>query len=124
VTGYLLVGLGGFVGAIARYAVGGWVAERLGPTFPYGTLAINVTGSLAIGLFLALTTERFAAPPTLRLFFAIGFLGAYTTFSTFSYESLALLESRAYLAAAANVGFSVVLSLVAVVLGSALGRAL
>ncbi len=121
---YLLVGLGGFLGANARYLLGGWVADRLGPSFPYGTFVINVTGSFVIGLFLSLITERFTTPPGLRLFFAIGFLGAYTTFSTFTYESLALVGSRAYLAAAANVIGSVVVGLIAVALGAAVGRAL
>ena len=121
---YLLIGLGGFLGANARYLLGGWVADRLGPSFPYGTLAINATGSFVIGLFLSLITDRFQAPPGLRLFFAIGFLGAYTTFSTFTYESLALLEVRAYGAAAANVVGSVAVGLIAVGLGAALGRAL
>jgi fluoride exporter len=121
---YLLIGFGGFLGANARYLFGGWVADRLGPSFPYGTLAINATGSFVIGLFLSLITERFSAPPGLRLLFAIGFLGAYTTFSSFTYESLALLESRAFAAAAANVIGSVVIGLVAVALGAAIGRAL
>lgn len=121
---YLLIGLGGFLGANARYLLGGWVADRLSPSFPYGTLVINATGSFVIGLFLSLITERFQAPPGLRLFFAIGFLGAYTTFSTFTYESLSLFEARAYAAAATNVIGSVVIGLVAVALGAALGRAL
>ena len=121
---YLLIGLGGFLGANARYLLGGWVADRLGPSFPYGTLVINVTGSFVIGLFLSLITERFHAPPGLRLFFAIGFLGAYTTFSTFTYESLALFEARAYVAASANVIGSVVIGLIAVAVGVVVGRAL
>lgn len=121
---YLLIGFGGFLGANARYLLGGWVAERLGPSFPYGTFVINVTGSLVIGLFLSLITERFSAPPGLRLFFAIGFLGAYTTFSTFTFESLALFEARAYAAALANVFGSVAVGLFAVGLGAAIGRAL
>jgi CrcB protein len=121
---FLLIGLGGFLGANARYLIGGWVADRLSPSFPYGTLVINVSGSFVIGLFLALITERFSAPAGLRLFFAIGFLGAYTTFSTFSFESLALIQDRAYLAAAANVVGSVVLSLLAVTVGAVIGRAI
>ncbi len=121
---YLMIGLGGFLGANARYLLGGWVADRLGPSFPYGTLVINVTGSLLIGLFLSLISERFVSPPSVRLFFAIGFLGAYTTFSTFTYESMALFEARAYVAAVANVFGSVVVGLLAVALGAAIGRAI
>ncbi|MCL6649594.1 MAG: fluoride efflux transporter CrcB [Chloroflexi bacterium] len=121
---YLLVGLGGFLGANARYLIGGWVAERFGTTFPYSTLVINVTGSLLLGFFLTLTTERFVADPGWRLFFAIGFLGAYTTFSTFSFESVVLLQERAWWLALANVFGSTLLGLAAVLLGIALARLL
>src|SRR5579859_415069 len=93
---YLVIGIGGFLGATARFLVAGWVAARLGTTFPYGTLLINVTGSFVIGLFLTIVAERVVAPTNLRLFFVTGFLGAYTTFSTFSYESLALIQIRDY----------------------------
>lgn len=93
-------------------------------SFPFGTLAINVSGSFVIGLFLTVIGERFVAPASARLFFAVGFLGAYTTFSTFSYETLMLISSRSYLVAAANVGASVVLGLAAVVAGVIVGRLL
>lgn len=121
-TKYLIIGVGGFLGANARYLVGGWVADWLGATFPYGTALINVTGSFIIGLFLTLITERFIAPPSARLFFAVGFLGAYTTFSTFTFESLTLIQSRAYLAALIYVAGSVILGLTAVTLGIIVGR--
>ena len=121
-TPFIVIGLGGFLGANVRYLVGGWIADRMGVGFPYGTLAINVTGSFIIGLFLTLISERFVAPPSARLFFAIGFLGAYTTFSTFTFESLALLQSRAYLLAATNLVGSLVLGMVAVTLGVIVGR--
>src|SRR5262249_50937923 len=79
------VGLGGFLGANARYWLGGWVAERWGTDFPWATFVINISGSFILGLFMTLITERYAFPhaPTLRLVVAIGFVGAYTTFSTF-----------------------------------------
>ncbi len=118
----LIVGIGGFLGANARYLVGGWLAERLGVAFPYGTLLINVSGSFIIGLFLSLITERLAVHPAVRLFFAIGFLGAYTTFSTFTFETLALLQARAYLLATANLLGSLLLGMIAVMLGVAIGR--
>jgi CrcB protein len=121
---YLLIGLGGFLGANARYLVGGWIANWLGPSFPFGTLVVNLSGSFVIGLFLTLLTERFVASPELRLFFAIGFLGAYTTFSTFTYESLVMLESRAYLALVANVIGSVFIGMFAVAAGVIVGRAI
>ncbi|MHB1415934.1 MAG: fluoride efflux transporter FluC, partial [Chloroflexota bacterium] len=90
----------------------------------YGTLLVNVTGSFLIGLFLTITAERLVVAPNLRLLFAVGFLGAYTTFSTFSFESLALLEARAYAAATANVLGNLLLAVLAVTLGVVLGRAL
>ena len=121
---YLVIGLGGFLGANARYLVGSWCAERFGPSFPYGTLVVNVSGSFVIGFFLVLITDRLTLHPHWRLFFVIGFLGAYTTFSTFSFESLALLQHRALGAALANMVGSVALGLIAVVMGMALARAL
>jgi CrcB protein len=87
-------------------------------------LIINVSGSFVIGLFLALIGGRFMIPPVVRLFFAVGFLGGYTTFSTYAFESLALIQTRAFLGAALNLVGSVVLGLIAVVLGTALGRLL
>jgi CrcB protein len=93
---YLLVGAGGFLGTNARFVVGGWVAERVGPGFPAGTLVVNVTGSLIIGLLLVLLTERLAAPPAWRLLLVVGFLGGYTTFSSYTFEALALLEAGAW----------------------------
>jgi fluoride exporter len=122
ITPYLIIGLGAFLGANCRYLVGGWAANALGAGFPYGTLIINVSGSFVIGLFLTLITGRFVTPPNVRLFFAIGFLGAYTTFSTFTFESLALIQSRAYLAALVNLLGSVVLGMLAVALGTFVGE--
>lgn len=121
---YLIIGLGGFLGANARYLLGGWIAERYGTSFPYGTLIINVSGSFAIGFFLGLISERFIVHPNWRLFFAIGFLGAYTTFSTFSFETLSLLQQRAFLLAVANMVGSVVLGQIAVLAGVILARLL
>lgn len=89
---YLWIGLGGFIGANTRYLLQQWAANRWGADYPYGTLLINVSGSFVIGLFLTLATGRLALPPEMRLFVAVGFLGGYTTFSSFSYETLRLLE--------------------------------
>jgi CrcB protein len=121
---YLVIGLGGFLGANARYLLNLWVAGRIGLTFPWGTLLINVSGSFIIGLFLQLMTVRTALPTEYRLFFATGFLGAYTTFSTFTYESMQLLREGEYLLAFANLGGSLALGLVAVTLGWLLGQLL
>jgi CrcB protein len=121
---YLLIGIGGFLGANARYLVGGWIAERFGAAFPYGTLVINVSGSFILGFFLVFISERLFVHPNWRLFFAIGFLGAYTTFSTFSFESLALIQERAYLLAMANMVGSVLLGLTAALGGMIVARLL
>ena len=120
----ILIGIGGFAGAIARYLVDGAVVERTGGGFPWGTLVINLSGSFLLGLLFALTTERALLPAEIRGPLMIGFLGAYTTFSTFMLESWRLVETGAWAAALANLGGSVALGLVAVVAGKTLGRAL
>lgn len=119
---YLVVGMGGFLGANARYLLNLWVMERLGPSFPWGTLVINISGSFIIGLFLQIVTARAGLPVEYRLFFVTGFLGAYTTFSSLSYESLQLLRQGEYLLAAGNLGGSLLLGMIAVALGWLLGQ--
>jgi len=119
---YLIVGLGGFLGACARYWVSAWAAEKWGASFPYGTLLINLTGSFVLRLFLAATTERVLIDPRWRLLLAIGFLGAYTTFSTYTYESVQLLLTGNWGSGMANLMSSTLLGLLASVLGIALGR--
>ena len=118
---YLVIGIGGFLGANARYLVAGWAAQRFGTTFPYGTFIINVSGSFILGLFLVVVQERTFIHPNYRLFFAVGFLGAYTTFSTFTYESLRLLQDGSILLGLTNIFASVVIGLLGVVLGVVLG---
>ncbi len=113
---YLVVGLGGFVGANARYLIGGWVQQRWGASFPYGTFVINVSGSFLLGLFATLASH-FARNDYWRLLISVGFLGAYTTFSTFSYETLHLIEGRRYPAAAAYLLGSAAAGLIAAYLG-------
>jgi CrcB protein len=120
----LLIGVGGFAGAIARYVVDGVVADRTGGGFPWGTLVINVSGSFLLGLLFALTAERAIFPADIRGPLMIGFLGAYTTFSTWMLESWGLIESGSYLPAIANLGGSVVVGLVAVAAGLVIGRAI
>jgi fluoride exporter len=123
VAKYLVVALGGAVGAVARYALGGWVQAKWGDSFPYGTLAINVSGSFVLGLFATLFLGL-AWSEHWRLLVAVGFLGAYTTFSTFSFESLQLLQAGRYRAAAFNLAGSVVLGLAAAFVGVLVGRVL
>lgn len=118
----LLVGAGGFLGAISRYLVDGWVASATGGAFPWGTFVVNVSGSFVLGLLFALSVERGILSPALRAPVLIGFIGAYTTFSTLTQESWRLVESGSYVAAIGNIGGSVILGLVAVVAGLTIGR--
>ena len=117
----LWVGLGGFLGANARYWVGGWVVARFGTALPWATMTVNVTGSFLLGLISTILAERHGAPPALRLLIPVGFLGAYTTFSTFELETWTVARTdapRAWL----YVGLSLALGLLAVGLGIKLGR--
>ena len=120
----LLVGLGGFAGAVLRWLVDGWVSERNPTAFPFGTLVVNLTGSFLLGVLFAWVIERNVLPADVRAPVMIGFIGAYTTFSTFMLESWRLVEDGAWALATANLVGSVVLGLVAVVAGLAVGRAL
>ncbi len=119
---YLAISIGAVMGANVRYLIGGWVADRMGSTFPYGTLIINVSGSFLIGLILAAANERAMTPWWVRPTFAVGFLGSYTTFSTFSFETLSLIQSGSWGLAAVNIMGSLAGALVGVYLGAALGR--
>ena len=117
----LFVALGGAIGSAARYLVGGWFAVRFGAAFPYGTFVINVSGSFIIGFFLAFAQDRVSISPYWRLFFAVGFVGGYTTFSTFEYEAIRLLQDGEMLLAAVYLIGSVVTGGVAAIAGIALG---
>ena len=110
--GALLVGAGGFLGALARYGLSGLV-HGLVPlsTFPWGTLAVNVSGCLAIGLVAGVADARSAVGPDLRLFLMIGLLGGFTTYSTFGYETLAMVRDGETLRAAGNVALQLVVGL-------------
>lgn len=88
----LVVGLGGGIGAVTRYLVSSWTVGRFGPDFPYGTLLVNVAGCFVIGFFLVLVADKFTVRSEWRLFVTTGFLGGLTTFSSFSYETMKLLE--------------------------------
>lgn len=89
---YLLIALGAALGANARYLVNVWAANRFGADFPYGTLLVNISGSFILGLLLALASGRLSLSPDLRLLLAVGFLGSYTTFSSYAVESLNLWQ--------------------------------
>lgn len=100
---FALVFLGGGLGSISRYWLSGLVYQKLGNGFPYGTLAVNVLGCLLIGVLMTATEERFLVNPAVRVFFAIGILGGFTTFSTFSFETISLLRDGQVLYATANI---------------------
>ena len=118
----LVVGLGGFLGAIARYAVGVWIETFWRRDFPLATFLVNVTGCFILGFFLAIATERMSISPMMRLLVATGFVGAYTTFSTFEYETQRLTTTGAFGWALVNVLASVAIGFLAVRLGVQLGR--
>ncbi len=122
-TNILLVGAGGFFGSIARYLLSGWVHNAIPYTrFPYGTLTVNVFGCLLIGFLGGLAEMRNVFGPETRLFLFIGFLGGFTTFSTFGHETMALLRDGDGLRAFANILFSITICLMAVWLGNTISR--
>ena len=118
----LIIGLGGFIGAVMRYSISGWVHRLVGSSLPYGTLVVNILGSFILGFFLLLAEERFTISPLWRNFIAIGMMGALTTFSTFSFETFMLLQENLYGQVALNVGLNVILTIAAVWAGIALAR--
>lgn len=120
----VLVALGGAIGAAARWSLGGWLSDRLGPSFPWHTLVINVTGALLLGILMGATMDRALLAPSWRVFLGVGVLGGYTTFSTLAYETVALMEQGSFAAASANMFGSGVLGIVAVIAGLAIGRML
>ncbi|MBF6567809.1 MAG: fluoride efflux transporter CrcB [Candidatus Binataceae bacterium] len=117
----VLVALGGAIGSAARYLVGGWFASRFGPAFPYGTFVINISGSFIIGLFLAFAQDRAWLSPYWRLFFAVGFVGGYTTFSTYEYEAVRLLQNGETALGAIYMVGSMVTGAIAAIAGIVLG---
>ncbi len=119
-----IIGIAGFIGANVRYWVSGWAAANLGQTFPWGTLIINFTGSCLLAVFLGWAGNRTTLDPRVRLFIAVGFFGAYTTFSTYANESMALLRAGDWLGAAMNILGTNLLCLVGALLGLAVGSRL
>lgn len=113
----LVVGVGGFVGAIARYAISGWVHRYYEGPFPLGTLTVNVLGCFVIGALMTLVDERQFLTPTLRLLLMTGLLGSLTTFSTLGYETVALLRGAELRLAFLSFGANALVGLVAVLAG-------
>lgn len=121
---FFIVGLGGFVGANLRYWFSTWIAQQWGSSFPWGTLVINFSGSFFLAIFLSWSAERIGIDPRIRLLVATGFFGAYTTFSTYANESMALWRAGNWLGALGNVAGTNVLCLIGVLLGLAVASRL
>lgn len=120
---YLWIALGGALGSVARYGASSLAARSFGETFPWGTLLVNVTGSFVIGAFATLTGPdgRWLMPPDARLFVTIGVCGGYTTFSSFSLQTLNLIRAGEFGAAVGNIALSLILCLLGVWLGYVTG---
>jgi len=120
----LLVALGGLVGSIGRYWLSGWAQNLGGSDFPVGTLTVNILGSFILGLVMTMSIERGLISPETRLLLGTGFCGGFTTMSTFSYETMALLQYGNTVSALTNIGLSLASCVIAVWVGSIAGRVL
>lgn len=118
---YLIVGIGAFLGSVLRLWLGSLIGERLGARFPYGTFVVNVTGSFLIGMVFAVLADKAHWNPNWRYLIPIGFIGGYTTFSTFEYETLRLFQDGQLLTALLNLTLSVVVGFVGVWVGAVAG---
>jgi CrcB protein len=123
-THILLVAAGGALGSVLRYLVGLWTLRSFGPSFPWGTLTVNITGSFLIGVFAEVIARKFGASAEMRVFLITGILGGYTTFSAFSLDAITLLERGEPVTALIYVASSVLLSALAVFAGLVLMRAM
>ena len=120
----LIISLGAIVGANARYIISRYAAKMLGPVFPYGTLFINVSGSFLVGFFMIWATERVLIDPRWRLLVVVGFCGAFTTFSSYAFETLAYFEQGQWHLMVTNILSNNLLCLAGVLGGMALARAI
>jgi CrcB protein len=118
---YVMIAMGGAAGAIARYLLGTYIGSRFGVRFPYGTFVINISGCFLVGMSMAVLSRTMASP-SWRYLIPIGFIGAYTTFSTFEYETLRAIQDGQLATGLLNVAMSVVTGFIAVWLGDALGK--
>lgn len=119
---YLLIAVGAALGANARYLVGVWAGSRLGADFPYGTFIVNIVGSFVLGFLLTLGTERLQLSPEARLLLAVGFLGSFTTFSSYAVESMNLWRDASLWRGLVNIIGNNLVGLFAAVLGAPLAR--
>ena len=116
------LGIFGGLGCVARYVISGWVYNLAGKALPFGTLAVNVIGSLLLGLIMEGSLRSTLLSPELRFGLTVGFMGGFTTFSTFSYETVRMLEEGSLLAAGANILLNVTVCIVAALIGIYLAR--
>ena len=121
---WLWVALGGAVGAVSRYLVAGYVQKAVGIAFPLGTMTVNVLGSFIIGFFIHYALEYLAMPPQVRALVVVGFLGAFTTFSSFSYETVSLLLEGEWVKALIYILGTNIFCFIATLLGIVLARAI
>ena len=121
---FLVISLGAIVGANARYLMSRYAARLLGPVFPYGTLIINILGSMIVGFFVIWTTERVLADPRWRLLVVVGFCGSFTTFSSYAFETMAYFEQGQWLLMLTNIVSNNLLCLGGALAGMALARVL
>ena len=124
ISDFLVISIGAIFGANARWVISRFAAKILSPIFPYGTLVINVTGSFIVGFFMIWTTERVLIDPRWRLLIVVGFCGAFTTFSSFAFETMAYFEQGQWLLLLTNVVSNNLLCLGAALAGMALARGL
>ena len=121
---FLVISLGALFGANARWIISRWAAKYIGTIFPYGTLFINVTGSFVVGFFMIWSTERAIVDPRWRLLVVVGFCGAFTTFSSFAYETMAYFEQGQWMLLVTNFLANNLLCLAAALAGMAMARVL
>jgi fluoride exporter len=121
---FVAISMGAILGANLRYVLSRYAAKALGPVFPYGTLAINISGSFVLGFFLIWTAERVFVDPRWRLLVAVGFCGGYTTFSSYAFETMAYFEQGQWLLMTTNILANNLLCLGATLAGMALARVL
>ena len=117
-----ILGIAGAAGTISRYLLGGWIHQLFGAEFPYGTLVVNISGCLAVGFLGTLAEERFLISPQIRTALLIGFLGAFTTFSSFAYETWSMFKNGEVFLAGINVLASVVVCFIGLMIGVFLAR--
>jgi fluoride exporter len=122
IRNYITIFIGGGLGASLRYWLSGFIPKWAGSSFPYGILAVNIIGCFFIGFLMSTMEDRFMVNPTLRIFLTIGILGGFTTFSTFSYETIAMLRDSEFLKASLYVGLSLALGLGGTHIGSLIGK--